>query len=166
MAPPKTIILGGGVAGIAMAHALKCTVGYENFEVSEQPFMFFVTALEIGSMLATHITNLLIQIHEKLSGLGGTWKVNSYPGWYVVVWIQSPNNELQRTRSIPWLTPPTAALMFQFISTLSASTSSPTGPRPLPTKRRFFSVSLQPDQDLSIFVTDPLSTHSKTPSRP
>jgi len=34
MAPPKTIIVGAGVAGIAMSHTLKWKLGYNDFEVS------------------------------------------------------------------------------------------------------------------------------------
>lgn len=34
--PPKTIIVGGGVGAIAMAHTLKCKLGYTNFEVRLQ----------------------------------------------------------------------------------------------------------------------------------
>ncbi|KAB5531368.1 hypothetical protein GE09DRAFT_1040978 [Coniochaeta sp. 2T2.1] len=49
--PPKTIIIGGGVAGIAMAHTLKCRLGQDNFE-----------------------------IFDKREGLGGTWRANTYPG--------------------------------------------------------------------------------------
>jgi NADH dehydrogenase FAD-containing subunit len=37
MAPPKTIIVGAGVAGIAMGHTLKWKLGYNNFEVSIIP---------------------------------------------------------------------------------------------------------------------------------
>lgn len=33
MTAPKTIIIGGGVSGIAMAHTLKWKIGYTNFEV-------------------------------------------------------------------------------------------------------------------------------------
>ncbi|KAH7127307.1 hypothetical protein EDB81DRAFT_846220 [Dactylonectria macrodidyma] len=51
MPTPSTIILGGGVAAIAMAHTLKHKLGYSNFE-----------------------------IYEKRDALGGTWKVNTYPG--------------------------------------------------------------------------------------
>ncbi|KAN0110969.1 FAD/NAD(P)-binding domain containing protein [Hyaloscypha variabilis] len=51
MAPPKTIIVGAGVAGIAMSHTLKWKLGYNDFE-----------------------------IFEKREGLGGTWRANTYPG--------------------------------------------------------------------------------------
>ncbi|KAF7557823.1 hypothetical protein G7Z17_g488 [Cylindrodendrum hubeiense] len=51
MSGPSVIIIGGGVAGIAMAHALKWKLGFTNFT-----------------------------IYEKHEGLGGTWRVNSYPG--------------------------------------------------------------------------------------
>lgn len=33
MSSPKTIIVGAGVAGIAMAHTLKVKLGYSDFEV-------------------------------------------------------------------------------------------------------------------------------------
>ncbi|KAK1763980.1 FAD/NAD(P)-binding domain-containing protein [Phialemonium atrogriseum] len=51
MAQQNTIIIGGGVAGIAMAHTLKWKLGYTDFE-----------------------------IYEKGPGVGGTWRVNTYPG--------------------------------------------------------------------------------------
>lgn len=31
--PPTTIILGAGIGAIAMAHTLKCQLGYTDFEV-------------------------------------------------------------------------------------------------------------------------------------
>jgi hypothetical protein len=34
MARPNTIIIGAGASGIAMAHSLKCRLGYNDFEVS------------------------------------------------------------------------------------------------------------------------------------
>ncbi|KAI9168091.1 Baeyer-Villiger monooxygenase [Paramyrothecium foliicola] len=51
MARPKTIIIGGGAAGIAMAHTLKWKLGYSDF-----------------------------MIYDKREGLGGTWLANTYPG--------------------------------------------------------------------------------------
>ncbi|KAH8743316.1 hypothetical protein BGZ57DRAFT_946387 [Hyaloscypha finlandica] len=51
MSDPKTIVVGAGVAGIAMGHTLKWKLGYSNFE-----------------------------IYEKREGLGGTWRANTYPG--------------------------------------------------------------------------------------
>ncbi|KAM5352841.1 hypothetical protein ACJ41O_005563 [Fusarium nematophilum] len=51
MDTPSIIIIGGGVAAIAMAHTLKCNLGFSNF-----------------------------QIYDKCEGLGGTWRVNTYPG--------------------------------------------------------------------------------------
>lgn len=33
MTANNTIIIGAGVSGIAMAHTLKCNLGYTNFEV-------------------------------------------------------------------------------------------------------------------------------------
>ena len=37
MSAPKTIIVGAGVAGIAMGHTLKWKLGYSNFEVGDIP---------------------------------------------------------------------------------------------------------------------------------
>ncbi|KAF5636952.1 monooxygenase [Fusarium sp. NRRL 25303] len=51
MPAPNVIIIGGGAAAIAMAHALKHKLGFNNFE-----------------------------IYEKREGLGGTWRINTYPG--------------------------------------------------------------------------------------
>lgn len=34
MTAKNTIIIGAGVSGIAMAHTLKCRLGYTDFEVS------------------------------------------------------------------------------------------------------------------------------------
>ncbi|KAH8685065.1 hypothetical protein BGZ61DRAFT_356065 [Ilyonectria robusta] len=51
MTSPSLIIIGGGVAGIAMAHTLKWKLGCTDFT-----------------------------IYEKEAGLGGTWRVNTYPG--------------------------------------------------------------------------------------
>jgi cation diffusion facilitator CzcD-associated flavoprotein CzcO len=46
------IIIGAGPAGIAMAYQLKYQLGFHDFT-----------------------------IYEKLDGVGGTWRTNSYPGW-------------------------------------------------------------------------------------
>lgn len=35
MSAPNTIIIGGGVAAIAMAHTLKCKLGYNDFAVGQ-----------------------------------------------------------------------------------------------------------------------------------
>ncbi|KAI1874207.1 uncharacterized protein JN550_002786 [Neoarthrinium moseri] len=51
MATKNTIIVGAGVSGIAMAHTLKCKLGYTDFE-----------------------------IFEKHDAIGGTWHANTYPG--------------------------------------------------------------------------------------
>ncbi|KAF2097820.1 FAD/NAD(P)-binding domain-containing protein [Rhizodiscina lignyota] len=48
---PSAIIVGAGPSGIALAHTLKCRLGFDNFEV-----------------------------FEKLEGVGGTWRRNTYPG--------------------------------------------------------------------------------------
>lgn len=46
------IIIGAGPAGIAMAYQLKHQLGFVDFT-----------------------------IYEKLDGVGGTWRTNTYPGW-------------------------------------------------------------------------------------
>ncbi|KAI3394967.1 hypothetical protein diail_2025 [Diaporthe ilicicola] len=51
MSTKNTIIIGAGVSGIAMAHTLKCRLGYKDFEV-----------------------------FDKRDSIGGTWKANTYPG--------------------------------------------------------------------------------------
>lgn len=56
----SAIIIGSGPSGIAMAHKLKCELGFEDFIV-----------------------------YDKLDGVGGTWRANSYPGWYVSLSIIS-----------------------------------------------------------------------------
>lgn len=48
----NAIIVGAGPAGIAMAYQLKHTLGFQDFT-----------------------------IFEKLDGVGGTWRTNTYPGW-------------------------------------------------------------------------------------
>ena len=48
------IIIGAGPAGIAMAYQLKHQLGFHDFTV-----------------------------YDKLDGVGGTWRTNTYPGWYV-----------------------------------------------------------------------------------
>jgi cation diffusion facilitator CzcD-associated flavoprotein CzcO len=50
----NAIIIGAGPSGISMAHSLKKKLGFNNFEV-----------------------------FDKLDGPGGTWRTNTYPGWYV-----------------------------------------------------------------------------------
>lgn len=49
----NAIIIGAGPAGIAMAYRLKHDLKFEDFS-----------------------------IYEKLDGVGGTWRTNTYPGWY------------------------------------------------------------------------------------
>lgn len=46
------IIIGAGPAGIAMGYQLKHQLGFVDFT-----------------------------IYEKLDGVGGTWRTNTYPGW-------------------------------------------------------------------------------------
>lgn len=46
------IIIGAGPAGIAMAYRLKHELNFHDF-----------------------------LIYEKLDGVGGTWRANTYPGW-------------------------------------------------------------------------------------
>lgn len=48
------IIIGAGPAGIAMAYRLKHELNFHDFVM-----------------------------YEKLDGVGGTWRLNTYPGWYV-----------------------------------------------------------------------------------
>jgi NADPH-dependent glutamate synthase beta subunit-like oxidoreductase len=48
----NAIIIGAGPAGIAMAYRLKHDLNFQDFT-----------------------------IYEKLDGVGGTWRTNSYPGW-------------------------------------------------------------------------------------
>ena len=55
------IIIGAGPAGIAMAYQLKHRLRFHDFAV-----------------------------YEKLDGVGGTWRTNSYPGWCVK--LQSSTN--------------------------------------------------------------------------
>lgn len=50
----NAIIIGAGPAGIAMAYRLKHDLKFDDFS-----------------------------IYEKLDGVGGTWRTNTYPGWYV-----------------------------------------------------------------------------------
>jgi cation diffusion facilitator CzcD-associated flavoprotein CzcO len=38
MSAPKTIVVGAGIAGIAMGHTLKWKLGYSNFEVCNNCF--------------------------------------------------------------------------------------------------------------------------------
>ncbi|KAF9634680.1 hypothetical protein BFW01_g5575 [Lasiodiplodia theobromae] len=49
----NAIIIGAGPSGIAMAHKLKCELGFRNF-----------------------------MIYEKSDGVGGTWRTNTYPGCF------------------------------------------------------------------------------------
>ncbi|KAK5049313.1 hypothetical protein LTR84_004242 [Exophiala bonariae] len=49
----NVVIIGAGPAGIAMAYRLKHDLGFVDFT-----------------------------IYEKLDGVGGTWRTNTYPGWY------------------------------------------------------------------------------------
>jgi cation diffusion facilitator CzcD-associated flavoprotein CzcO len=48
----NAIIIGAGPAGIAMAYRLKYTLGFNDFT-----------------------------LYDKLDGVGGTWRTNTYPGW-------------------------------------------------------------------------------------
>lgn len=46
------IIIGAGPSGIAIAHKLKHELGFDDFI-----------------------------IYDKMDGVGGTWRSNTYPGW-------------------------------------------------------------------------------------
>lgn len=48
----NAIIIGAGPAGIAMAYRLKHDLNFHDFTM-----------------------------YEKLDGVGGTWRTNTYPGW-------------------------------------------------------------------------------------
>ena len=48
----NAIIIGAGPAGISIAYRLKHELGFNDFT-----------------------------IYEKLDGVGGTWRTNTYPGW-------------------------------------------------------------------------------------
>lgn len=52
----NAIIIGAGPAGISIAYRLKHQLGFHDFT-----------------------------IYEKLDGVGGTWRTNTYPGWYVLL---------------------------------------------------------------------------------
>jgi cation diffusion facilitator CzcD-associated flavoprotein CzcO len=67
----SAIIIGAGPSGIAMAYKLKHELGFENFI-----------------------------IYEKLSGIGGTWRANDYPGWYVTILV---NVDYFLTNENQWL---------------------------------------------------------------
>lgn len=86
MPQPKIIIVGGGVAAIAMAHTLKCKLGHHNFAVGPGP-------------LLRHTNLTRPKIYEKREGLGGTWRANTYPGWYV---LSSKIMPLARWLLTPW----------------------------------------------------------------
>lgn len=74
MDSPNIIIIGGGVAAIAMAHTLKVKLGFSNFQVGRKK------ALRCSHQ--TFLANKQYgQIYEKSSSLGGTWESNTYPGW-------------------------------------------------------------------------------------
>ena len=74
MAPtsPDVIIIGAGPSGIAMAYALKHKYGFEDFTVSIPSFSYS------GENTLTSWN--VPQIYEKLDGVGGTWRTNTYPG--------------------------------------------------------------------------------------
>lgn len=59
------IIIGAGPAGIAMAYRLKYELNFHDFV-----------------------------IYEKLDGVGGTWRLNTYPGWYVEIPMTRPTLQL------------------------------------------------------------------------
>lgn len=75
MSTPNVVIVGGGAAAISMAHTLKQKLGFNNFEV----------CLFHASYTNKVLTSM--QIYEKREGLGGTWRVNTYPGWFVCLFV-------------------------------------------------------------------------------
>ena len=83
------IIIGAGPAGIAMAYQLKYKLGFHDFTV-----------------------------YEKLDGVGGTWRTNTYPGWCVA--------EPERPQRIGADILPVAAIFLPTFTRL-ASISIPTG---------------------------------------
>ena len=64
----NAIIIGAGPSGIAMAHSLKHKLGFDSFTV-------YVRAPNSSALEANSP-----QIFEKLDGVGGTWRTNTYPG--------------------------------------------------------------------------------------
>lgn len=57
----NAIIIGAGPSGIAMSYRMKHELGFDDFT-----------------------------IYDKLSGVGGTWRTNTYPGWLVVHQFEKP----------------------------------------------------------------------------
>ena len=51
MPGPNIILIGAGPSGISMAHTIKHKLGFDDFTV-----------------------------YEKIGGIGGTWRTNTYPG--------------------------------------------------------------------------------------
>lgn len=89
-----------------------------------------------GSILP-HATNPpYIQIYEKREGLGGTWRVNTYPGWFVCLALRKLLKMLTLFCA--------AAPMSPYIFILSASILIPIGLKHLQTKRRFSDVRKTP----------------------
>lgn len=78
----NAIIIGAGPAGIAMAYRLKHDLKFEDFTV-----------------------------YEKLHGVGGTWRTNTYPGWYVNGVVR--RSCLLTIRCWQWLRLTISSLFFQ-----------------------------------------------------
>ena len=67
----NAIIIGAGPSGIAMAHSLKYKLGFDDFTVGTPP----ISELQKKSRLTT-----VLKVYDKLNGVGGTWRTNTYPG--------------------------------------------------------------------------------------
>lgn len=67
---PSAIIIGAGPGGISMAYRLKHELGFKDFLV-----------ISIVCSLVMQQDFDKLQIYEKLDGVGGTWRSNTYPGW-------------------------------------------------------------------------------------
>lgn len=68
---PSAIIIGAGPGGIALAYRLRYELGFEDFIVSDWYPLHMLKCVPL----------MKIQIYDKLDGVGGTWRANTYPGW-------------------------------------------------------------------------------------
>lgn len=74
MKRPEVIVVGAGPSGISLAHTLKYKLGCSDFTVGST--LFVCGSCGSGRWL----TRLSNQVYEKLDGVGGTWRTNTYPG--------------------------------------------------------------------------------------